>query len=145
MNALHFQNPILISATLDAQRRLQLPKSLDLCVPLVLIEFDSAGEIRLGFSNTASVQEMRSEGMAPTVLRECNSLRPLIPNDACVRHSLAPSSKVWLLTMERWISIWSEAGWNTEFDATELATCRIPDDHKDAYETGLAENRTSPS
>ena len=23
--------------------------------------------------------------------------------------------------------------------------CRIPDDHKDAYETGLAENRTSPS
>ena len=24
-------------------------------------------------------------------------------------------------------------------------TCRIPDDHKDAYETGLAENRTSPS
>ena len=28
--------------------------------------------------------------------------------------------------------------------ATE-PTCRIPDDHKDAYETGLAENRTSPS
>jgi lipopolysaccharide transport system permease protein len=26
-----------------------------------------------------------------------------------------------------------------------LAICRIPDDHKDAYETGLAENRTSPS
>ena len=25
------------------------------------------------------------------------------------------------------------------------ANCRIPDDHKDAYETGLAENRTSPS
>ena len=24
-------------------------------------------------------------------------------------------------------------------------SCRIPDDHKDAYETGLAENRTSPS
>ena len=26
-----------------------------------------------------------------------------------------------------------------------LINCRIPDDHKDAYETGLAENRTSPS
>ena len=26
-----------------------------------------------------------------------------------------------------------------------IAMCRIPDDHKDAYETGLAENRTSPS
>ena len=29
--------------------------------------------------------------------------------------------------------------------AVGLLTCRIPDDHKDAYETGLAENRTSPS
>ena len=29
--------------------------------------------------------------------------------------------------------------------AKKNANCRIPDDHKDAYETGLAENRTSPS
>ena len=28
---------------------------------------------------------------------------------------------------------------------TYKPSCRIPDDHKDAYETGLAENRTSPS
>ena len=27
----------------------------------------------------------------------------------------------------------------------KATSCRIPDDHKDAYETGLAENRTSPS
>ena len=30
-------------------------------------------------------------------------------------------------------------------DLFGLNSCRIPDDHKDAYETGLAENRTSPS
>ena len=36
---------------------------------------------------------------------------------------------------------------NTTYTITmfPFGSCRIPDDHKDAYETGLAENRTSPS
>ena len=33
----------------------------------------------------------------------------------------------------------------TSFISSIINMCRIPDDHKDAYETGLAENRTSPS
>lgn len=117
MSALRFQYPIAISATLDSRRRLLLTKTLNLCAPLVLIEFQDAGEIKLGFSNAASVQEMCKEGMSPTVLLDCNSLRSTIPLDACVRHSLTPSAKVWLLPMDRWISIWSETRWNAEFEA----------------------------
>jgi DNA-binding transcriptional regulator/RsmH inhibitor MraZ len=114
MRALSFQNPIAISATVDAQRRLQLPKRLGLSAPLILIEFDEVGQKRLAFSNVTAVQEMHPEGLFPQVLRECNSLRPRIPNDICIRHSISPGSKVWLLTMNRWIEIWSEQAWDSE-------------------------------
>lgn len=114
MKALSFQNPIAISATLDAQRRLQLPKRLGLSAPLLLIEFDEVGQKRLALSNAVAIQEMHHEGLFPQVLRECDSLRPRIPNEICIRHSIAPGSKVWLLTMNRWIEVWSEQAWYAE-------------------------------
>jgi hypothetical protein len=120
MKALSFQNPSAISATVDGQRRLQLPKPLGLSAPLLLIEFDEVGQKRLAFSNVTAVQEMQSEGLSPRVLRECNSLRPGIPNDICIRHSMAPRSKVWLLTMNGWIEIWSEQPWDSEFPQCAL-------------------------
>lgn len=121
MKALSFQNPIAISATLDAQRRLLLPKPLGLTAPLLLIEFDEVGQKRLGFSNAAAVLKMHSEGLAPQILRECNSLRPSIPNDICVRHSITARSKVWLLTMNSWIAIWSDHAWDAEFQQCTVA------------------------
>lgn len=121
MIPLRFQNPIAISATLDAQRRLVLPKSLGLEAPVVLIALEDGGEIRLGFSNTASVEVMSSRGMTPSVLLECKSLRSTIPKKVCVAHSLTSSSKVWLVAMDCWISIWSEMHWDAEFDKAMYA------------------------
>lgn len=121
MKALSFQNPIAISGTVDAQRRLQLPKCLGLSAPMLLIEFDEVGQKRLAFSNVKAVQEMHPEGLFPQVLRECNSLRPRIPNDICIRHSIAPGSRVWLLTMNRWIEVWSEHSWDAEHQLCAVA------------------------
>ena len=57
-----------------------------------------------------------------------------------------------VLTINPYIKRTGEKGGNIyeyrEVDMVVLGMmlkCRIPDDHKDAYETGLAENRTSPS
>ena len=57
------------------------------------------------------------------------------------RDWLTPKGAVlYRLIWKRWLTSLSQ---HSNIDGQ--AMCRIPDDHKDAYETGLAENRTSPS
>jgi DNA-binding transcriptional regulator/RsmH inhibitor MraZ len=120
VNALRFQYPIAVSATLDAKRRLQLPKSLGLSLPLVLVEWSGGHEIGMGLTHADSLPAMQHEGLAITVLRELDSMRPTIPKNVCDRHLLAASTRVWLLTEAHCIAIWAEAGWQANWNAIQL-------------------------
>jgi hypothetical protein len=108
MNTIQYPYPIATRISMSKDRRIRLPKFLDVPVPYVLLENTQANQPWLGICGLDSLAQLRAECESLRVVAEYWTSRPTIPKIICNRHALSGHEAVWLVAVNSWVEAWSE-------------------------------------
>lgn len=106
--------PIAIQISIGKDRRIRLPKLIDLSTPYVLLENTQADRLWLGICGTAFSGKLAAEYNNLQVITEYRTCRPTIPKTVCDKHGLLASTLIWLVITGDWIEILPESSWQAE-------------------------------
>lgn len=105
--------PIAVSVAMGKDRRIRLPRFLEIATPYVLVENALAGQAWFGFCALDSLAHRMVECDSLRVIAEYRTRRPTIPKAACDRHGLLGSTSIWLVSTGGNIEVLSESAWQT--------------------------------
>lgn len=116
-----FRYPVAVSVAKGKDRRIRLPRFLEIATPYVLVENGLTGQAWFGFCALDSLAHRLVECDSMRVIAEYRTRRPTIPETACHRHGLSGNTTIWLVGAGSTIEVLSESAWQaaTPYCTTE--------------------------
>lgn len=116
-----FRYPVAVSVAMGKDRRIRLPRFLEIATPYVLVENVQAGQAWLGFCTLDSLLLRVPECNSLQVVAEYRTRRPTIPETTCDRYGLSGNMAIWLVGAGSTIEVLSESAWQaaTPYCTTE--------------------------
>lgn len=109
-----FRYPIAACVTMGRDRRIRLPRFLEMATPYVLVENVQAGQTWLGFCRLDSLSHLMATCDSLRVVAEYRTCRPTIPEITCYRHALQENISIWLLITDSVIEILPDSACQAE-------------------------------